>query len=151
MSVMREAKSLPYSVAPYRIHHVAINVTDLAQSINFYRDIIGLTVIESGENSAKLSIGDAEISLFKLPSDYKPCEEPDTKHAGSLNHLAFEISPATFDIYHRRLVDRNITITFGPVKRRHGQTLYFLDPDGNKIELFYTNTTATNRYERPHR
>jgi len=148
---MREAKSLQYSVAPYRIHHIAINVTDLARSIHFYNDIIGLTVIESDENSAKLSVGDAEISLFKLPSDYKPCEEPDIRHAGSLNHIAFQISPAAFEIYHRRLVDRNIKITFGPVKRRHGHTLYFLDPDGNKIELFYTNTTATNGYERPQR
>lgn len=141
---MREAKPLQYSVAPNRLDHVAINVTDLVQSINFYRDIIGMRVIESDENSARLSVGDSEVSLFKLPSDYKPCEEPDTRHAGSLNHIAFQISPAAFEIYHRRLVDRNIKITFGPVKRRHGHTLYFLDPDGNKIELFYTNNTHSH-------
>jgi glyoxylase I family protein len=141
MSVIKESRSLQFSITPYRIHHIAINVTDLRQSIDFYSDILGLTVIESDENSAKLSIGDAELTLFKLPSDYKPCEEPDTKHAGSLNHLAFEISPMSFDIYHRRLVHRNIKITFGPVRRRYGHTLYFLDPDGNKIELFYSNST----------
>ncbi len=124
-------------VAPYRIHHVAINVTDLQRSIDFYSNIIGLSVTDHADHSAKLSIGDTELTLFQLPPDVEMCGKDDPDHTGRLNHVAFEIPPSAFDIYHKRLLNHDVKITFGPVKRRHGYALYFLDPDGNKIEIFY--------------
>ncbi len=137
---MKGSKEMIHTaVSPYRIHHVAINVEDLHRSIEFYEQIIGLSVTGSADHSAKLSIGDAELTLFQLPSDVETCDKPDGEHASSLNHIAFEIHPSMFETYHKRLVDHDIKITFGPIKRRHGHALYFLDPDGNKIELFYNN------------
>lgn len=132
-------KMIQSGLSPYCIHHVAINVKDLIRSIEFYERIIGLPVIENAEHSAKLSIGGSELTLFQLPSDIERCDKPDGEHAGSLNHIAFEIHPSMFEMYHKRLIENDITITFGPVKRRHGHALYFLDPDGNKIELFYNH------------
>ncbi len=132
------------AIAPYRIHHVAINVTDLQRSIDFYERIIGLSVTDKADHSAKLSIGGAELTLFQLPSDIELVGKPDADHVRGLNHVAFEIPSSAFDIYHQRLVDQDIKITFGPVKRRHGYALYFLDPDGNKIELFYSNSSSRN-------
>lgn len=129
------------AIAPYRIHHVAINVIDLQRSIDFYERIIGLSVIDQADHSAKLSIGDAELTLFQLPPDAESRGKLDHDHVGGLNHVALEIPSSTFDIYHQRLLNHDIKITFGPVKRRHGHALYFLDPDGNKIELFYSNSS----------
>lgn len=139
-SVIKEKKKTRSNVAPYRIHHVAVNVKDLQRSIEFYEKLIGLYLTDRDEHSAKLKIGEADLTLFQLPSDAEPCDKPDGEHASSLNHIAFEIHPSMFETYHKRLIDHDIKITFGPVKRRHGHALYFLDPDGNKIELFYSNT-----------
>ncbi len=129
------------STSPICIHHVAINVKDLQRSIDFFKDLVGLHVIDRDDHSAKLSIGDSEIVLFQLPSDINIPPGNKEEHPASLNHIALEIHPALFEKYHRCLKDNGVTITFGPVKRRHGYALYFLDPDGNKIELFYSNVS----------
>jgi catechol 2,3-dioxygenase len=129
------------TLSPYRIHHIALNVSNLQRSVVFYEQFIGVSVTERTDHSAKLSVGDDELTLFQLPSDIGIGDNSDSEHTGSLNHIAFEIPPSIFDAYRQRLIDNNVPITFGPVKRRHGFALYFLDPDGNKIELFYNNAS----------
>jgi len=127
------------STTPFRVHHIAINVRDLKRSIDFYEDLVGLRLTDRDDHSAKLAIGSAELVLFQLPSDIDIESSNNGDHPLSLNHIAFEIHPALFEKYHKLLIDKGVKITFGPVKRRHGYALYFLDPDGNKIELFYTH------------
>jgi catechol 2,3-dioxygenase-like lactoylglutathione lyase family enzyme len=124
------------SVAPQKIHHVALNVVDLKRSIDFYERVVGLEVVDRDDHYAKLNIGGDEIALFQLPSDAVVGRTDSDATTGSLNHIAFAVPASAFHLYHERIRSEGITITFGPVQRRRGKALYFLDPDGNKIELF---------------
>ncbi len=132
-------------ISPVCIHHIAINVKDLQRSIDFYKELLGFRLLDRDEHSAKLSIGNSDIVLFQLPSDINITPTARDTQSTSLNHIAFEIHPSLFERYHQLLLDNDVQITFGPVKRRHGYALYFLDPDGNKIEFFFNNTFS-NRH-----
>jgi catechol 2,3-dioxygenase-like lactoylglutathione lyase family enzyme len=134
MKTIQTMKTEP--VAPQRIHHVALNVVDLNRSIDFYERVVGLEVVDRDDHYAKLNIGGDEIALFQLPSDAVGERPGSDATTGSLNHIAFAVPASVFHLYHERIQSEGITITFGPVQRRRGKALYFLDPDGNKIELF---------------
>jgi catechol-2,3-dioxygenase len=124
------------AIIPKKFHHIALNVTDLLYSVRFYMSVLGLTLVESDDNRARLHFGTAELCLFRSPLD--DTIDPSIKKndvGGQLNHIAIEIETGALPLLFDRIKQHNIPITFGPVRRRSGDSLYFLDPDGNKIEL----------------
>ncbi len=126
-------------LSPKRFHHVALNVTDIERSVQFYVTVVGLRLIESDDHQARLSLGRAELALFRLPDGLLPTEAPPDHTASALNHIAFEVDPGGFEELCRRIRESQTRITFGPAKRRNNDTVYFLDPDGNKLEIVSPN------------
>jgi len=126
---------------PTQLGHVALRVSDLARSVQFYRDVIGMTERGGFENKvAFLGIrADAshEIALFQLPHDDAP--GPDPNRAG-MYHMAWEM--ASFDDlkqFHQRLLDHQVRVV-GYSDRQCN--VMFLDPDGNELEAIWEPTPA---------
>lgn len=125
-------------VQPKRIGHVVLNVRDLAVSERFYTEVLGFQVSLKRGNGTFLTCGRIhhDLALFQAPEDAAPAGDL------GLNHIAVQIEniDELKEVY-RRLKSCGTRIDH---LTDHGMTksVYFRDPDGNRIEYFF-NTTET--------
>ncbi|MBN2402630.1 MAG: VOC family protein [Spirochaetes bacterium] len=111
------------------ISYLGLTVTNLENSIKFYRDLFDFEVIENNSNQAFIKEGDIIISLNEAEK-YKSQEE-------SKNRVSFIVDEDDFEDAVDELNEKNIPIVSGPENIRKGRSVVFLDPDGNQIELCY--------------
>ena len=118
------------------IDHVALSVADLERSLKFYTEVLGLKITER-ENQKPgveyfLDCGPSLVGLIQgdKSGDKHPLQD------GGLggNHFSFRVHTKEFDRFVEEVHARNIPVTFFK-KREKSWSLYFLDPDGNKLEL----------------
>ena len=81
-----------------KIHHIALTVNSLVESIKFYEETFGFNIIkefEKKEISAKavfMQLGDVSIELFEFPDTKQSCDDlADLKTIG-IRHFAFEVN-----------------------------------------------------------
>ena len=60
----------------------------------------------------------------------------------TLNHLAFEIPPESFDEHSRRLKELGIDLSFSDFPALNARAMFFKDPEGNVLELICHSTYA---------
>ena len=121
---------------PKEIGHLVLNVSDVARSTAFYRDVVGFQVSRYGpggnRNFLTCGVMHHNLALFKAPAGARPLQ----KGQIGLNHFAFKVeSYAALQQAHQRLVAANAVIDRAV---DHGMSLsvYFQDPDGIMMELF---------------
>ncbi len=111
------------------INHLGLTVADLENSIKFYRELFDFDVIENNPGQAFIKEGEIVLSLH---------EEKNYKSQGnSKNRVCFVVDEDDFDDAVDELKAKNIPIVSGPENIRKGQSVVFMDPDGNQIELCY--------------
>lgn len=74
------------------IHHVSLLVADTERALCFYRDLLGLKVIDRpslGFPGAWLAIGEQQLHLLELPNPDAESERPD--HVGRDRHIALAV------------------------------------------------------------
>ena len=113
--------------------HTMVRVTDIEQSLRFYRDALGLEVLSRRDNEA----GKYTLVFLAAPGDTQAQVElthnwaPEA-YAGGRNfgHLAYAVD----DIYAtcRRLMDHGVTINRPP---RDGRMAFVRSPDNISVEL----------------
>jgi catechol 2,3-dioxygenase len=102
-------------------------------SVHFYQEALGMELVQGREGMAFLSFGTQhhDVALFKVRG------EPAQGTLG-LSHVAFEMEGGMDELReaHQRLLDMG-----APIRSvtDHGMThsVYFFDPDGNRLEIYY--------------
>jgi len=116
------------------IDHVAINVSDLQRSIDWYRDVLGLERRFQdawGDVPTMMCVGETCVALFvSAGPDRAAVDQPAT---GSLHHIAFRVDRDNFEAAQRRF--RDLGIEFRPADHGMTQSIYVADPDGQRIEI----------------
>lgn len=122
-------------MCPPRLAHAHLKVRDLDRAITFYTQFLHLHVVEQvGDHYAFLSGGAAhhEIALQNV-GPHAPT--PHTRGVG-LYHLAFEVADrAALAAAYQALQAAGVEVA--RVDHLISWALYFTDPDGNGLELYW--------------
>lgn len=118
--------------AETRIATVALEVADLARSLGFYTDVIGLRRTGAADGVASLGVGGRTlVELHELAS-----AGPAVVSATGLYHLAILVgSRVELGRSLARLVERGYPLG-GASDHLGSEALYLSDPDGNGIEIY---------------
>lgn len=124
-----------------RVGHVVLYVSDIARSVVFYRDKLGMELVRlEPEFAAFMSFGanHHDIALFQARG-------PGVSAEGGvgLAHLALVVDGGLTEVkaVHDRLEAAGVSIE---ERTDHGmtQSVYFRDPDNNRLEI-YCDTMPT--------
>ena len=136
-----------------RIHHVAYRCHDMAETVAFYRDHLGMAftmafaedrVPSTGEPDpymhAFLDAGNGNVlAFFELPTRGRMGRDPNTP--AWVQHIAFEVdSIEELHAAKARLAAAGIEVV-GPTDHGVFQSIYFFDPNGHRLELAANTAT----------
>ncbi len=118
------------------IDHVAINVQDLNNALEFYTKILGLKITDREPSKPSveyfLDCGPSLIGLIQAQD--RSSHHPFQNEGLGANHFSFRIPAKDFDSMIKHLETNNVKIEFAK-KREKSWSLYFYDMDGNKLEM----------------
>jgi catechol-2,3-dioxygenase len=132
------------------IGHVLLRVLDLERSKKFYGDVLGFRVLEEdpahGGTFMALEGQSHSIDLFQV-KDVEAAERQ-TPGVRGLGHIAFRVeSEAALKEAHATLREHGVEIT-RTIDHVSQKSLYFNDPDGNTLEIYYELPDALEIFAR---
>ena len=127
------------SRTPLHIGAVGLKVRDLDRLTGFYRDVLGLSVLDRSTDGAALGAGG--VPLVHL--EHRPDAKPDDTRTAGLYHTAFLV-PTRADLARWLLhVARGKVPLTGASDHAVSEAFYLDDPEGNGIEVYYDRPAET--------
>jgi catechol 2,3-dioxygenase len=128
---------------PMHIGAVGLAVRDLDRMVGYYRDAIGLNVLERTDKGARLGAGD--VTLLEL--EHRPDFKPDDARTAGLYHTAF-LMPTRGDLA-RWLIHaaQNRVPLTGASDHEVSEAIYLDDPEGNGIEVYRDRAPGEWRWQ----
>jgi ribosomal-protein-alanine N-acetyltransferase len=121
------------------VNHLTLAVRDVPRSLAFYRDVLGMRPVAAWPRGAYLLAGDTWVALV---ADQAARTAPLPEYT----HIALSVAPASFE-----KLSAIIQAAGAPIwqaNRSEGESLYFLDPDGHKLEIHSSDLAARLRAAR---
>ncbi len=126
--------------SPHAVLETSLYITDLDRAVAFYRDVLGLRLINDayfvGERGAALQVGSGPSVLLLFRADL-------TLQGGMLlphgtkgpGHVAFRIEESEIPVWREQLHKYGVKIAQEFAFGNNPPSIYFYDPDGNVLEL----------------
>jgi catechol 2,3-dioxygenase-like lactoylglutathione lyase family enzyme len=123
------------------LHHVTIISSSLERTVGFYRDVLGLRLVEEtvnpdDPNARHFFFGDADgapgtlISFFEYPQ-----MEPGKQGVGATHHVALCVETAEeLEGWRQWLASQGVPCT-EVLDRTYFKSIYLRDPDGHVVEI----------------
>ena len=140
-----------------RIHHVAYRCNDAKETVDFYRDLLGMRFQLAFAEDEVPSTGEPDpymhvfldagmgnvLAFFELPNSPAMAKDPNTP--AWVQHIAFELaSRGELDAAKRRLEGAGLEV-IGPIDHGLFDSIYFFDPNGHRLELTCNKGTDEDR------
>jgi catechol 2,3-dioxygenase-like lactoylglutathione lyase family enzyme len=117
------------------LHHVAFLSSDVERTVRFYQELLEFPLTDifenrdyKGSNHFFFDIGNGNLlAFFDFPGlGLGPYAEV----LGGLHHISISVEPATWDRLKAKLDEEKIEYLL-----ESGSSIYFLGPDGERLEL----------------
>lgn len=108
------------------INHITIAIKDLNRSLEFYKEVLGFKPLMKHSKGAYLLAGDL---WFCLDVDSSTRNEPLPEYT----HFAFTVDQKYFNEMVIKI--KNSGTKIWKENKSEGESFYFLDPDGHKLEI----------------
>jgi catechol 2,3-dioxygenase-like lactoylglutathione lyase family enzyme len=118
------------------INHITLSVADVEVSFAFYADVLGMKPVAKWPRGAYLLAGDLWIALV---IDEKAVLPP----SDAYTHIALSVPPEHFKAMEERILRSGATIWQRNITE--GDSVYFLDPNGHKLEVHASDLAARMR------
>ncbi len=125
-----------------RIDHVVLRVTDLERSIAFYRDILACEVVKRRDDLGlvHVRVGASMIDLIAVDGVIgNKGGAAAGKEGRNVDHICLRIEPfdeaAIIALLDRHQLQRSEKAQTNFGAEGEGLSIYFVDPDGNLLEL----------------
>ena len=116
-----------------RLDHFGVDVTDLGRAERFYRDVLGMSVQMRLADQVVMRGGETSCALFLRP-DRMPLDLEQVRNPLGKRHHAFEVGWDDLKAAETLFAERGVPY-HAPIDWGDHDCLYFLDPDGNLLEL----------------
>jgi len=118
-----------------KLHHTRYRVTDLAKSVDFYKQVLGLEEVRRSKSPRG-----SELVFLKAPQSeelIELCFYPDSgavQVQEDLTHLGFEVD--SLEEFGKHIAALGVEFSDGPTYKENGGGFAFVDaPEGYEIEL----------------
>lgn len=108
------------------LNHITISVRSLDKSFSFYKDILGFRPKIKWNKGAYFEVGNLWIVIFE---DGNVRVNELTEYT----HFAFSVAEENFSAMSKRIIESKAKIF--QENSSEGDSLYFLDPNGHKLEI----------------
>ena len=136
-----------------RIHHVAYRCRSAKETVEFYRDALGmeflLAISEDRVPSTKsedpymhvfLDAGNGNVlAFFEIPNSPPMGRDPNTPEW--VQHIAFKVASVDTLLETKARLERRGIAVIGPTNHELFQSIYFFDPNGHRLELAADTST----------
>ncbi|HEY6171498.1 MAG TPA: VOC family protein [Candidatus Kapabacteria bacterium] len=117
----------------YGLTHLAIAVSNIKRTKSFYQHIFGMEVMYEEERFLQLTTpGSNDILVFEVK------EDAEIGHTGGIAHFGFRLKdPKDIDEVTSKVISAGAEITESGEFVPGSPYVYFKDPDGYIIEIWY--------------
>jgi catechol 2,3-dioxygenase-like lactoylglutathione lyase family enzyme len=126
-------------VPQLRFSHVGFFVRDLERMADFYSRVLGFTITDRGNlETPRGTVG--LVFLSRDPTEHHQIAlvsgRPEELPFNPINQISFRMADfAGLREMHRRIQGEAVS-EIAPVSHGNALSVYFLDPEGNRVELF---------------
>jgi catechol 2,3-dioxygenase-like lactoylglutathione lyase family enzyme len=122
------------------VHHITLVGSTKQSAIDFWSGVLGMPFVmeqpnlgKPDENHLYFDPGDGRLLTVFTNESRKDARRPAPREVGCVEHIAFNVSRATFALAPGRLKDHGIEF----IERDRGfmNSIYLIDPNGLKVEL----------------
>lgn len=133
-----------------RVGHLVLTVKDVKRSRKFFEEVLGLPVVAENERGMVFFSTDVKDNhhMLALMPGKAGAATPMPDHIG-MQHVSFELgSFAELQDAYRRFKENGVPVEYTTF---HGVTksVYFFDPDGNRLEVYCNVSEAEYRKSVP--
>jgi len=115
-----------------RVNYAIVFVSDMARSVAFYRDALGLPLRFESPGWTEFATDGATLALHLSPRTSPAGNDPEPESAGRCRP---GLSVPDLDALHRRMTDRGVPCVQEPKAVFGARVAQYADPDGLTISV----------------
>ncbi|PFA69722.1 lactoylglutathione lyase [Bacillus sp. AFS015802] len=116
-----------------QVHYIRIPVKDLELSAQWYKDVLGLQLVNLNDELAVFKVNEGPFLLILIPT-----ADETYAHFTIENEQEFSIAFTSSELskFHQHLMDHQVKVD--DIKEDNGHAFFhFYDPNGNKLQVHW--------------